>query len=100
MGTWGMGVFDSDNSREFLDSLVEELVAKICKLLPLAMSYDFLLYGEQAIIPAIDILLTLSSHYRIWLRIESSEAKSWKKPISKSLIKRCEVSIWKKILLN
>jgi hypothetical protein len=80
MGTWGMGIFDSDSAAEFLDKVIDELLVKVRNLFVEVLKKNFLLqsYGEQRIVPAIDIIITLSSHYETSPRVETDEAKAWK----------------------
>src|SRR5690348_16352593 len=79
MGTWGKGNFDSDDSAEFLDKVISELVENARKVFSQIPKYNsvIMLYGHN-IITVLDLLITISTQYDTWIGIEVDEAKNWK----------------------
>ena len=78
MGTWGMGIFESDDAGEFLDKIIEELVIKIRGHFTKSNHHSFMFYASHQIIPAIDIIITLVTHYESSPIVDVAEAKNWK----------------------
>ncbi|HEX2621704.1 MAG TPA: DUF4259 domain-containing protein [Phototrophicaceae bacterium] len=82
MGTWGPGNFDSDNACEYLDQLLDQLIQNIEKIMTeLAGENPFYAmeeYGDQIMMPALDVVLTLSRHYDERPHLESKQIELWR----------------------
>jgi hypothetical protein len=82
MGTWGAGNFDSDDAREYLDSVMKQMVSLIENYLGTKPTqecdFDAL---EGKLLPSVDILITLSKHYQEPLNVELKTVQQWRKRI-------------------
>jgi hypothetical protein len=81
MGTWGASNFESDSALEYIDAIIDRLVADIEEHLAVEnlaqKSFDVGSTGDDKIIPAIDIYITLSREYDC-PPIDLETAKQWR----------------------
>ena len=81
MGTWGVGNFDDDDARNFLDSLIRQLKESIeASLIPDNLKQPSFLekYGDSKVVPAIDIICTLCEHYDNPPSLELATVENWR----------------------
>jgi hypothetical protein len=81
MGTWGASNFESDSAREYIDAIIDKLLADIQEhLSPENLpqkSFDVGSTGDHKIIPAIDVYITISREYD-YPPIDLETAKQWR----------------------
>jgi hypothetical protein len=83
MGTWGEGNFDKDDAFEFLEIMLDDLIRTIrtCLSSRRTANYHWFYenYGEARLMPAVDMLITLTKHYGTSVsELETHEITEWK----------------------
>jgi hypothetical protein len=78
MGTWGPGVFDSDNASEFLDMLVDKLVKTIVFHLTDESLTGCPPIAYGAVVAAADILVLYGEQYDFLPGVSTKMVRRWR----------------------
>ena len=88
MGTWGAGIFDNDEAREYLDEIMQQLVSKIRNFYELEgqqdeFGQDYFTHENASgyMLPSIDILITLCQRYHTKVDLSPDEIAGWKEKL-------------------
>ena len=81
MGTWGSGMFDSDNAQDYLDIFLSNLFLEIHEKFESfhrIAPEEFLDQGDRTFLPALDIYTTLLIEYDGAPKLELEVFKKWR----------------------
>lgn len=80
MGVWGAGNFDNDMAGEFLDDVTLQLVKNIEDAVALhnQNNLDLDEHFDGLVMPSIDVLVTLCTHYQVSPMVDETKIREWK----------------------